>query len=195
MAGLPRPPHTQTGALSARPAARTAQAAAPPTGPVGQLDAEGPAPSSQQRRGRCPRPAGEVGRWGRMPPPPAASVRGALSTPPGVGAAATRCQTPWGTEPYTSTSAPPALDLHPALHFRKRRTLRPSCLLLSPARSSLGCGVEETGDLHPLGYRGALACSTEGPAPVRSPDPVGHTSVEAPQQGGLGARSFSFQLP
>lgn len=81
---------------------------------------------------------------GRDAAPPAASARGTLGPPlgsvslhlagpqaapaRGSWAAATRCQTPWGTEPYTSMSAPPTLDLHPALLVRKSRTLPHTCL-------------------------------------------------------------------
>lgn len=157
---------------------RAVQAAAPSAGPIGRPEAEGPAPASQQSQGRCPCPSREVGRWGRMLPPPAASAWGALSTPlgsislhlagpqaapaRGSWAAATRCQTPWGTEPYTSMSAPPTLDLHPALHFRKRALYAPPASSLSPARSSLGCRVEETGDLHPLGTEAPLPAAPRG---------------------------------
>lgn len=46
----------------------------------GHLGCRGPAPSSQQRRGKVSLPVGEMGRWGRTPPAPAALPQGALST-------------------------------------------------------------------------------------------------------------------
>lgn len=145
---------------------------------------QGAAPTSSLRPGALSTPLGSIS----LP------LVGSWAAPaPGSRAAATRCQTRWGTEPYTSMSAAPALNLHPALHFRKRRTLRhPPPASLSPARSSPGCGVEETGDLHPPWYQGTVACSPEGLAPACSPDPVGRSSVEAPQHDGLGSWSFFF---
>lgn len=66
---------------------------------------------------------------------------------------------------------------------------------LSPAPSSPGCGVEETGDLHPPWYQGTVACSPEGLAPARSPDPVGRSSVEAPSTTVWGPGPPFSQLP
>lgn len=144
---------------------------------------QGAAPTSSLHPGALSTPLGSIS----LP------LVGSWAAPaPGSRAAATRCQTRWGTEPYTSMSAAPALHLHPALHFRKRRTLRPPP---SPAPSSPGCGVEETGDLHPPWYQGTVACSPEGLAPARSPDPVGRSSVEAPSTTVWGPGPPFSQLP
>lgn len=118
----------------------------------------GPCPSDQQRRGSRPCLSG---RRSWTPPPPAASARGApalsvapspsswlgrgLPQPRGRWAAATRCQTPWGTEPYTSMSARPRPR---ALSTSGKDAL----YALSPGGpSSLGRGLRETGDHIPLG--------------------------------------------
>lgn len=53
-------------------------------------------------------------------------------------------------------------------------------------------GVGSRGQVTPRPPRPLGTKALRGLAPVRSPDPVGHISVEAPQQDGLGARSFSF---
>lgn len=104
---------------------------------------------------------------------------------PRLGAAATRCQTPWGAEPYTSMLALPCCP--PALHFRKSCTLRTP----PPPPGSLaasGVGLR-TRDSHLLALRPCPSC-TGGPAPAHFPDRGGCVFVEVPA-GPLGSWAFS----
>ena len=104
---------------------------------------------------------------------------------PRLGAAATRCQTPWGAEPYTSMLALPCCP--PALHFRKSCTLRTP----PPPPGSLaasGVGLR-TWDSHPSAPRPFPSC-TGGPAPANFPDRGGCVFVEVPA-GPLGFWTFS----
>lgn len=104
---------------------------------------------------------------------------------PRLGAAATRCQTPWGAEPYTSMLALPCCP--PALHFRKSCTLRTPP---PPPGSLAALGVVlRTRDSHLLAPRPCPSC-TGGPAPAHFPDRGGCVFVEVPA-GPLGSWAFS----
>lgn len=138
------------------------------------------------RRGLGPQMQGRAAAWARPAsrgegrrqdalPAPAASAQGALSPAcsvspprPGLGppqpwgqrAAATQCQILGAQSHIPRCPLPPGPTLRPCrLHFRKSRTLHPTCLLFlsspGPDHSRAGgpsaalAWVEETGDLHP----------------------------------------------
>lgn len=112
---------------------------------------QGAAPTSSLHPGALSTPLGSIS----LP------LVGSWAAPaPGSRAAATRCQTRWGTEPYTSMSAAPALHLHPALHFRKRRTLRPPPSLQPPAAPGVGSRRQVT--CTPLGTKALLPAAPRG---------------------------------
>lgn len=123
--------------------------------PAHQGDAESgqdAAPTSSLRRGtRCT-------LLTRLPAP--GWTAGCPS--PGSGAAATRCQTPWGTEPYTSTSACPALHLCPLSPLQETPHFmpHPPFLHLGPLAAS-GVGLRRR-DSHPLATRALLPAAPGG---------------------------------
>lgn len=202
MAGLialPLPTHSP--APSAPGTTAWLQAAS--VGPIGQLGAEGPAPSSQQRHRKASLPVREMGRQGRTPPPhqqplpreppaPAwlclAAIGRAMGCPsPGVGGQLLLGAKPHGAQSHIPRSWPrPTFDLTHSVHFRKSRTLCPPASSLSTPgllSSLMGSKRQVTDTPCHLQCRGARL------QPVSLT--CGSYSVEAPQQDGLGSWSVS----
>lgn len=184
----------------------TAWLQAASVGPIGQLGAEGPAPSSQQRHRKASLPGKEMGRQGRTPAPPTSSLC------PGspqhlLGSVSPQLAGPWAAPAQGSVGSCYSVP-NPMGHRAIYLDVGPAPPLTSPTLSTSGKAAlyAHLPPLYPpqgfflsslLGSKRQVTDTPLSPAMPRGqalacfPDPVGHISVEAPQQDGLGSWSVS----